>query len=562
LKVVLDDGQLFRVLVQSVSDYAIFRLSTTGIIQSWNVGAERLKGYTADEIIGESFERFYTPDDRAAGRPYRLLELARTQGRIEDEGWRVRKDGSLFWADVVITALFDNGEHIGYAKVTRDLTERRRNEEQRSLRLAAERVAERIGRLQTVTAALAAASRPEQVADLLSSVGLAAVGAAAGAIAFPLRDQDLLQVVSLSGHAPSSVELNQRIHREDPYTLAEAWRQNKPVFISSRAHLKTSFPRLQRLAAQSVFEAWAAVPLVIDRRLLAIMSATYLEPRRFDDEERNLILALADVAAQAIDRAQLFEIERHSREEAQAAVHAQEEFLSIASHELRTPVAAVKATAQLTQRAIQRGTLDGARLQRHLDGILRATDRLSGLVEDLLDVSRLRTGRLELRRQQIDIVELVHEVVDRYTAQLEDRPQYRIRCEAPPAHPVVDADASRLEQVLDNLLSNAVKYSPDGGEICVNVDQDGDGVRVTVSDQGIGLPAGQTESIFEPFGRASNAAAEQIPGLGLGLSICRELVEAHGGRVWATSAGEHQGTTLGLWLPCSQATADGLPRGD
>jgi signal transduction histidine kinase len=126
----------------------------------------------------------------------------------------------------------------------------------------------------------------------------------------------------------------------------------------------------------------------------------------------------------------------------------------------------------------------------------------------------------------------------------------------------VDADASRLEQVLDNLLSNAVKYSPDGGEICVNVDQDGDGVRVTVSDHGIGLPAGQTESIFEPFGRASNAAAEQIPGLGLGLSICRELVEAHGGRVWATSAGEHQGTTLGLWLPRSHATGDRPPLGD
>src|SRR5579864_2881336 len=453
----VDDSRLFRVLVQSVTDYAIFRLSPAGIIQSWNAGAERLKGYTSQEIIGQSFERFYTPEDQAAGRPKRLLNIARTEGRVEDEGWRVRKDGSRFWADVVITALFEHGELIGYAKVTRDLTERRRNEEQRSLRMAAERVAERVGRLQTVTAALAAASRPEQVADLLSTVGVTALGAAAGAVAFPMPDHDLFQVVSVNGFGPTSVEVNQRIRREDPYTIAEAWRRGHPVFVASRALLSSSYPRLKRLAAHSLFEAWAAVPLVIERKLLAIMSLTYLEPHAFDDEERNLILALADVAAQAIERAHLFETERRTRAEAEAAVHAQDEFLSIASHELRTPVAAVKATAQLTQRAIQRGTLDADRLQRHLDGILRATDRLSSLVDDLLDVSRLRTGRLELRRQSVELVGLVQEVIERYKLQLEERSEFAL-CFSPPAGPlVVEVDPTRLEQVLDNLLSNAVK---------------------------------------------------------------------------------------------------------
>src|SRR6202165_771603 len=124
-----DEG-LFRLLVDRVVDYAIFLLSVEGRIASWNAGAERLKLYSPDEAIGRSFDMFYTPEDRAAERPAHLLELARANGRVEDEGWRVRKDGTLFWADVVITALRDEqGQLRGFAKVTRDLTTRRAAEE-------------------------------------------------------------------------------------------------------------------------------------------------------------------------------------------------------------------------------------------------------------------------------------------------------------------------------------------------------------------------------------------------------------------------------------------------
>ena len=117
---------LYRLLVESVRDYAIFVLDPTGVIASWNLGAERLKGYTAEEIIGRHFSTFYPAEDVAAGKPAWELEVAERDGRVEDEGWRVRKDGTLFWANVVITALRDDsGELVGFAKVTRDLTERR-----------------------------------------------------------------------------------------------------------------------------------------------------------------------------------------------------------------------------------------------------------------------------------------------------------------------------------------------------------------------------------------------------------------------------------------------------
>src|SRR5918911_324728 len=184
-----EDAGLFRLLVDRVVDYAIFLLTPDGHVASWNKGAERLKGYRAAEIIGHSFERFYPPEARAAGRPARLLAIARAEGRVEDEGWRVRKDGTRFWADVVITALRDDsGQLVGFAKVTRDLTERRQAEEERTRRVAAERAAERIERLQQATAALAGASHPQQIAEVLADAATRAIGTSAGVVAFSMPE--------------------------------------------------------------------------------------------------------------------------------------------------------------------------------------------------------------------------------------------------------------------------------------------------------------------------------------------------------------------------------------
>jgi PAS domain S-box-containing protein len=530
----------FRTLVDSVKDYAIFLLDTDGTILTWNRGGVRLKGYTDSEIIGQNFERFYTPEDRAAGRPGRLLGIARSEGRVEDEGWRVRKDGTRFWADVVITALFDErGALTGYAKVTRDLTERRRAEEERATRLAAERAAARMARLQAATAALSAATGSREAAEVLTDLGVTALGASAGVVAFPTPDGGALEVAHSRGYTPGEVEAYQLISGDAAYPLAEAWRTGKPIFVQSREGAPG-------ILASSHHDAWAVVPLILHQGVVGVLGLSFTEPHVFDEDERGFLLALCEVAAQALDRAAAYEAERRARSEAQAAVQAQDEFLSIASHELRTPVAAVKATAQLARRAIQRGQFDAARTTRHLETIARAADRLASLVEDLLDVSRLRTGQLQLRTERLDLKPLVVETLARYQATV---PSHEFELDLPQASTVVDADPLRVEQVLDNMLSNAVKYAPGGGAIQVRVLPDDGGVMLTVTDHGIGLPPGQEDRIFEAFGRASNAASHQIPGLGLGLSICRQLVEAHGGRIWATSPGEQQGTTVAVWLP-------------
>jgi PAS domain S-box-containing protein len=542
--------QRFRTLVDTIKDYAIFLLSPEGIILTWNQGAERLKGYRPDEIIGRHLETFYTPEDRARGHAQHLLALARDEGRIEHEGWRVRKDGTRFWADVVITALHDDAGHlVGYAKVTRDLTERRQAEAERTRREAAERVAERMERLQSVTAALAAVSRVDEAAEVLGDVGTLAVGATGGVVAFVTGQSEtaVLEIAEARGYLPEQLQRGDRLVAYDPYPLSYAWRTGRAVFIDSREQVVAEYPELAPVLDRSTHAAWAAVPLSIGKRLIGIFGISFEQPRTLNADERSFLLALAEVSAQAIDRARLYESEQHARAEAEDAVRAQDEFLSIASHELRTPVAAVKATAQLAQRSIQRGQFDAQRTEQYLVRITRAADRLGGLVEDLLDVSRLRTGQIQLRPKRLNLGALVDDTLGRYRS-TEPRHTFSVG-PCPIGELTVLADPLRIEQVLDNLLSNAVKYSPDGGEVVVGACREADGVLLTVTDHGIGLPVGQETRIFEAFGRASNAAAQQIPGLGLGLAICRQLVEAHGGRMWATSPGEQQGTTVGVWLP-------------
>jgi PAS domain S-box-containing protein len=537
----------FRTLVASVKDYAIFLLSPEGLVLTWNQGAQLLKGYAPEEIIGHSFERFYLPEDQAAGRPARLLATARAEGRVEDEGWRVRKDGTRFWADVVITALANKeGQLTGFAKVTRDLTERRQAEEDRARRVAAERAAERIDRLQVATAALAAASRPQHVAEVLADVCVRALGGSAGAVAFPTPEGESLVVSHITGAAPETLQIGDALGPDDACLLSYVWRTGTPVILSSSDQAYSRYPELTRLLTNSPYTSCAAIPFILDQHVVGVLGVCFDRPRDLDADEGGFLRALAEVGAQAIDRARLYESEQRARAEAEAAVRAQDEFLSLASHELRTPVAAVKATAQLAERAIERGQTDPARTVRYLRTIARSADRLGALVDDLLDVSRLRTGRLQLRTQALDLGPVLQEIVGRYGA---TATRHRFTLRLPEQRVVVQADPLRLEQVLDNLLSNAVKYSPAGGDINVGVCADGGGWTLEVADHGIGVPAGQETHIFEMFGRASNAASQHIQGMGLGLGICRQLVKAHGGRIWAGSPGEGQGTTIGVWLP-------------
>jgi signal transduction histidine kinase len=294
---------------------------------------------------------------------------------------------------------------------------------------------------------------------------------------------------------------------------------------------------VQSLGAVSVIR----VPLLARGRTLGVISLISTDPnRRYGATDLALAEELGRRCAVAVDNARLYA-------ESQQAIRARDEFLSIASHELRTPLTGIKGYAQILLRAQGRGQLNDERLLRSLGTIDDAADRLAALVDDLLDVSRIRTGHLPLRLSTVDLVATLRGVTNRYRDHLDD--QHVLTMELPDEPIFVEADVDRLEQVVTNLLSNAVKYSPSGGAVRVSLVGGDGGALVQVADSGIGLPVESLEAIFQPFGRAPNAARRSLPGMGLGLYICRTLIERHGGRIWATSGGEDTGTTFGFWLP-------------
>jgi len=294
-----------------------------------------------------------------------------------------------------------------------------------------------------------------------------------------------------------------------------------------------------------------AAPMMVRGALLGTLRyARARAGRPFELTDVAIANELAHRVAVAIDNARLFEAEQMAREQAQAAVRARDEFLSVASHELRTPVTAIRGGVQILLRRLQRGDLAAERLHSSLTMLDQASFRLTRLTEDLLDVSRLETGLLKLALEAVDVGALVESVVAQYRDHLPDR--FVLHLDIQPTC-TVSADPTRLEQVLINLLTNAVKYSPDAGTITLRVHPAEAGVRVDVADQGIGLLPDRLERIFEPFARAPSAAARQIPGMGLGLHISHQIVEQHGGRIWATSAGEGKGSTFSMWLPCAEA---------
>lgn len=289
------------------------------------------------------------------------------------------------------------------------------------------------------------------------------------------------------------------------------------------------------------FASGIVVPLVVRQRTagtLTVMSAT---PNRYTEQDLALIEVLARRAAMTLENGRLY---RESTE----AVAALDHFLSVAAHELRTPLTSITGFTELLRRELAGGLPDLGKQMRYLRRLNDAGGRLSGLVNDLLEMARLRMGELPLRKAPTDLSELLSLHLARFREQI-DHGRHEIQLHLKDGPCIVPVDPDRIDQVLTNLLENAIKYSPRGGAIKVALDREEDAAVITVADQGIGLPAESLESIFLPFDRAVNAAEAYVPGLGLGLYICRNIVERHSGTISATSKGRGLGSVLTVRLP-------------
>jgi PAS domain S-box-containing protein len=482
---------MFRHLVDGVQDYAIFALDPHGFITSWNRGAQRIKGYAAAEAIGRHFSIFYLPQSIAAQWPQEELQRARTLGRFEDEGWRVRKDGTHFWANVVITAIVDeHGALRGFSKVTRDLTERRRHDEalkerERSLRLLVDGV-------------------KDHAMFLLDAQG-------------HIRTWNT-GAQRVLGYGP------EKMLGRDVAALYTEHDQatGRPMVELAAAHAGTSRAEGWRQRADGT-TFWAEVSTTA-------LTGDAAHPEGFVQIVRDLS-----------ERRRIEALEHEGRRI--------NEFIAVLSHELRNPLAPIQNAVAVLAR-----TADSPAAQWCTDVIARQTAHMKRLVDDLLDMSRITSGKIRVVRHPLDLNAVVAQAVDAMRGSASER-GHRVELSLSEQPLMLLGDATRLNQVLVNLLVNALKFTPDGGRIEVTVDRRGAAACVQVIDNGIGMQESLLRHAFEPFVQGEGALDRSEGGLGIGLTLVRSIVELHGGSVAAASRGADRGTTITLSLPLASAAA-------
>lgn len=496
--------------LSEVKDYAIYMIDTSGNILTWNEGARLIKGYSAEEIIGQNFARFFTEQDRANGKPAALLRAAVAEGRVEDEAWRIRKDGTLFWADVVITAIHDErGRHHGFVKVTRDLTERVNTEEM--LRQSEERLR------------LLVESVNDYAIFMLDPDGKVATWNSGAQRIKGYRANEVVGKHFSIFYPPEHAHTD-RPERELRIAATEGRYQEEGWRIRKNGE-----------------RFWASVVLT------AIRGPVHGELRGFakvtrDLTERQRLEQRTQAATEEAGK------ERARALEAQSALQMREEFISVAAHELRTPLTALQLKIEGVRQGLVKARAQSdlghlAKAVHRLEGALRQVERLSELVERLLDVSRIVQGKLAMTFEESDLSSLVAHVLEDFR-----EPAYQTGSELrfhQPGEIVGVWDKARLEQVVVNLVSNAIKYGA-GKPIDIKVEATDGRVRLIVTDQGIGIGDADLERIFGRFERA--ASARHYSGMGLGLYVTRNIVEAHGGTVRAASR-SGEGSTFVVDLP-------------
>ena len=477
----------YRQLVESTRDYAIFLLDHGGHVLTWNAGAERIKGYTASEILGHHFSRFYTEDAVARRWPEHELAVAATQGRFEDEGWRLRKDGSRFWANVVLTALRDPGGEVrGFSKITRDLSERRRAEE--SLRHSEERF-----RL------LVEAVKDYAIFMLDPDGRVASWNAGAERIKGYAAHEIIGKHFSV-------------FYPED--ARRKKWPEQELSLAREHGRFEDEGPRLRKDGTTF----WANV----------VIAAVF--------ERDGTLRGFAKVTRDLTDQRRVEALEDASRKT--------NEFLAMLAHELRNPLAPMANALKLLARA---PTSDPTELWVR-EVLERQTGQMSRLVDDLLDVSRVTRAAMVLDRKPLDARKSLRNALDAARQWIEEG-RHRLILEIADERLEVDGDEVRLNQVFQNLLHNAAKYTPQGGEIRVAARREGDEAVISVRDSGVGMAPELVESAFEIFKQGSQSLDRPHGGLGVGLTLVQRLVHLHGGSVQARSEGPGKGAEFIVRLP-------------
>lgn len=471
-----------------------------GVVTTWNTGAERIYGYTAQEIIGQNFSRFYPKEDRAGDKSLQELALAKERGGLRDEGWRLRKDGSRFWASIVITPIYDkSGELIGYGKVTRDLTEQKAAEEK--LRRSEEQFRLLIDNVQ------------EYAIFLLDPMGNVASWNSGAEKIKGYKASEIIGKNFVCFYTPEDVAAG-----KPQFNLGQATRLG---------HHRDQGPRVRKDG--SIFEADIVFTALYDK----------------SDQLRGFSKVTRDITDQMRAR----EVEA-ARIAAEKANQAKDDFLAALSHELRTPLTpALAAAGFLADNAAK----FAPQFADELEIIRRNIQLEARLIDDLLDLTRITRGMLHLARERADAHELIRSALEIAGPTVRDK-KLHVSLNITADNSFIWADPVRVEQIFWNLINNAVKFTGVGGHIDIRTTNKPANTFVfEIADSGIGIEPDRQRSLFKAFEHADSSVTRQFGGLGLGLTISKNLIEMHEGKIEVESAGRGQGATFRVTLPVARA---------
>jgi signal transduction histidine kinase len=425
-------------------------------------------------------------------------------------------------------------------RADQELSERQKIE--RALRASETRyrtLAARTSRLHGLAAALSESVTLQAVARAVVQHGRNVLGAASGDVLL-LADGGFAVLYS---DVPRDSAYTARIPLEPGLCATDVVERREPVFVASFDEWQERYSRSAAIAADGGYVSSATLPLLVDGAPIGVLAFHFTAPVNFDDEYRALLRSVEQHCSQALDRARLYETAQQARADAETANRLKDEFVSVVSHDLRTPLNAILGWTSM----LQDGSIDPSMSKRALQTIHDNATRQLRLVEDLLDLSRLQSGRMALNIEDVDLRGLLRGVIESIVPvaaggnlqlDIETIPSLKLR-----------GDTRRLEQVFFNLLGNAVKFTPEGGRVALGVRDLNGAVEIRVTDTGEGIDPEFLPHVFDAFRQADGDTARRHGGAGLGLSIARELIEAHKGSITAESSGVGRGASFIVRLP-------------